>query len=629
MISIFLSVLTAISYGLQLYSLPEDAPLEIKSYGTVEASPDAPVRSCVKKCGGVPTLFVNGEPYPAAAYMTYLEEYARYDDFSDAGYKFFSVPTLFAGRWISVTNGLTPFNKGIYDERDNADYTVFDASVRRILSSCPDALIMPRVNVSMPLWWINENEALLDGTGERESLFSEKWREDASKMLRDFIAHVLSSDYASHIVGYQIAGGNTEEWFHFDMNAGVSEAAKAGFEKFLSEYYPDIKYKGLPDLSLFKRNGTRHGSEYLARYIEYSSFAVAEDIAYLAHTAKEASGGSVVVGAFYGYTLEVTSPLYGTHGLRWLLKCDDIDFISSPNSYIGTRDEDADWTEMYAADSVRLHGKLCFQECDVRTHLTRLLGDCAPETDPGHIMTAPIWHGLFDKETAVSMLRKSSSRQLIKGNAFWWFDMWGGWYDDADIMDEMSAFRSIYADSLKKKDRASKAQVAVFVDESAVKFMTDCGLRNAVYDQRKALGFIGAPYDMYDISDFDEVFGRYKAVIFMTGIKTEGLKTGVTKCRKHRIPFLMNSSMHKSFSAEELRSFCAANGVHIYLATNDVFYKNDCYFAVHATEAGDKTVTFPKETTVRALFGDKKEYSGKNITFPMEKGETALFEIVG
>lgn len=627
-IALFLSLLTALSYSFQLYRFPADAPLSVGSGGVEGSADDAPIRSCVQMHGGVPTLFVNGEPYPAAAYMTYLESYAHYEQFADAGYTLFSMPTLFAGRWISVTDGLTPFSKGIFDERDRPDYSVFDASVRKILDACPDALIFPRVNVSMPLWWIEEHADQLDGTGRRESLFSQQFREDAAGMLRAFIAHVLQSDYAPHIVGYQIAGGNTEEWFHFDMNAGLAPAAEEGFRAFLEKNYPDIPYTGLPDLSLLQAKGTRHGSEYLARYLEYASFAIADVIAYLAHTAKQASGGHVVVGTFYGYDLEVTSQLYGTHGLRWLLQCDDIDFICSPNSYIGTRDADADWTEMYPADSVRLHGKLCLQECDVRTYLTRLLGDAAPETDPQRIMTAPIWRPIADKQTSVAMIRKSFSRQLIKGNGFWWFDMWGGWYDDPDLMREMQTFRAICAQSLDKPNRASIAEVAVFIDESAYKFMTDSGLLAAIYNQRKALGFLGAPYDLYDVSDFDAVADRYKAVIFMTGVKTEGLRSAVAYCRKAQIPFLLNSSWHKSFTADELRAFCGENGVHLYMRTDDVFYINDCYVAIHASEAGDKTVAFREETTVRTLLGGDATYTGKTVTIPMQKGETVLLEIV-
>ena len=488
LLTVFLALISVVPYWFTLYTPPESAAkLPDRAVVARDETRSCGIVTEVRMHGGVPTLFVNGEAYPSAAYMTYLEPYNRYASFAQAGYSLFSIPVLFAGRWISMTQNMTPFGKGIFDDKDQPDFTGLDASVHKILDVCPDALIFPRVNVSMPQWWIEAHPDCLDGSRVRESLYSDVFLEDAAQMLRTLIAHIRQSDYGAHIAGYQIAGGNTEEWFHFDMNAGVSACAEAGFASFMRTWYPDESYSGLPDLSLLQKKGVYHRSRPLARFLEYASVRVADDIAALAHVVKEESGNNVVVGTFYGYSMEVTSSLYGTHALNLLLESADVDFISSPNSYIGTRDPNADWTEMYAADSVRLHGKLCMQECDVRTHLTRTLGECAPEYDPENQYTAPIWQALPDRETAVQAIRKSFCRQLVKGNGFWWFDMWGGWYDDETIMREMQAYREIYADSLAA-DRSSVAQLAVFVDENAYRYLTDSGLRYAASNQRWQLG---------------------------------------------------------------------------------------------------------------------------------------------
>ena len=488
-------------------------------------------------------------------------------------------------------------------------------------------MIVPRVNLAMPLWWIEAHPDCLDGTGERESLYSDVWLEDVTQMLRVFLRHVRQSDYGAHIAGYQLADGNTEEWFHFDMNAGLCPAAEAGFAAFLRKYYPDVPYTGLPDLSLLNGRGEVHRSVLLARFLEYASYRVADSIAYLAHTAKVETGGNVAIGTFYGYSLEVTSPLYGTHALDLLLESNDIDFISSPNSYIGIREPDADWTEMYTADSVRLHGKLCMQECDVRTYRTKPLCECAPEYDPTGIMTSQIWQGLADKETSIAQTRKSFCRQLVKGNGFWWFDMWGGWYDDADLMREMQTYRDIYTQSLLSADRGSVAEVAVFSDESAYKWMTDCRLRNAVSGQRKQLGFMGAPYDMYDLRDFDTVCGRYKAVIFMTGVKTAALQKAVERCRTEKIPFLLSTKSRPTFTAAQLRAFCRTNGVHLYCETDDVVYVNTKYIAVHASTAGEKVICLPSAEELTPLLGHPRiTVCGSKAVIDMQADETILLE---
>ena len=629
LISLFLVCCCVIPYALTPYAPPGRA-VRLPARESVERdeSKSCGVLSEVRMHGGVPTLFVNGEPFPAAAYMTYLEPYNQYDSFAAAGYNLFSMPVLFAGRWISMTPDMTPFGKGIFDRKDRSDFTVLDASVQKILDACPDALIFPRINMSMPAWWIEEHPDCLDGTGSRESLYSDVWREDASQMLRELIRHVRASSYGAHIVGYQIAGGNTEEWFHFDMNAGTSACAEQGFASYMQTWYPDEKYTGLPDLSpLQTKNTVCHRSQPLARFLEYASVRVADSIAYFAHVAKEETGNTVAVGTFYGYSLEVTSSLYGTHALELLLESADIDFICSPNSYIGTRDPNADWTEMYAADSVRLHGKLCMQECDVRTHLTRLLGECAPEIDPTHQYTAPIWRPLASREDALQQIRKTFCRQLVKGNGFWWFDMWGGWYEDEAIMRDMETYRALYADSLAS-DRSSVAQLAVFVDESAYPYLTEHRLRYAASNQRLQLGYLGAPYDLYNIGDFDEVCGQYRAVLFLSPVKTPALREAVARCKADKIPFLMPRANKTTYTAKQLRAFCRANGVHVYSETDDVLYANAQHIALYAATEGKKTITLPQDARLTPILGDcAVTTAGRTATFELHEGESVLFSV--
>ena len=590
----------------------------------------AGIYSEIKDCGGQPTLYINGEPHAAVAYMTYLEKFNEYDDFAAAGYKFFSVPVLFSGRWISITDGLTPFKKGIFDVKGEPDFSLFDEAVEKILEVCPDAYIIPRVNISMPLWWEKENPDELnykDGAPCRESFYSEKWRDDASQFLREFTQYTNSSKHASHIVGYQIAGGNTEEWFHFDMNGGYGERAKPAFKAFLEEYYPEIEYKGLPDLTLLNKKADYFKDEYLSRYIEFANFKVAEAISHFAQIVKEETGNNVVVGTFYGYTLEVTNSLQGNHALNYILKDPNIDFICSPNSYIGTRSPGLDWTEMYPADSIRLHGKMCFQECDIRTHLTQVLSEKDPSTDPYGLLEAPVWHPRASKFQAVNEIRKSFARQLIKGNALWWFDMWGGWYADEDIMNEMADYRSIYEQSITDADRGSKAEVAVFVDESAYKYLTDGSLRNIFHSQRSELGLMGAPYDIYDVYDFEEVYSKYKAVILLSNAKTVYMENARNLCEEKNVPYIMTSTLKEKFTVSELRAFCKTNGVHIYCETDDIIYVNENYICIYAVTGGEKTLDLGRERNVSELLGGTYQGSTDTVTVEMQEGETILFRL--
>ena len=118
-ISFFLAFTTFLGYVFNFQKPLKENDYKISTQEVVrDMDKYVGIHSEIKNCGGVPTLYINGEPHAAVAYMTYLEKFNEYDDFAAAGYKFFSVPVLFSGRWISITDGLTPFKKGIFDVKD-------------------------------------------------------------------------------------------------------------------------------------------------------------------------------------------------------------------------------------------------------------------------------------------------------------------------------------------------------------------------------------------------------------------------------------------------------------------------------------------------------------------------------
>ena len=103
-ISFFLAVTTLLGYLFNFQKPLNEVDYEISTQEVMrDMSKYAGIHSEIKDCGGVPTLYINGEPHAAVAYMTYLEKFNEYDDFAAAGYQFFSVPVLFSGRWISRT----------------------------------------------------------------------------------------------------------------------------------------------------------------------------------------------------------------------------------------------------------------------------------------------------------------------------------------------------------------------------------------------------------------------------------------------------------------------------------------------------------------------------------------------
>ena len=154
------------------------------------------ITSSVEMKGESPILKINGEEVPAHAYITYFIENARYDDFSEAGYKMYSVPLYFATRGIQEMNEIPPFGEGIFENR-TPDFSIADRAFEQILEKCPDAYIFPRVNMSMPRWWEEENPDELCDTAvanpekKRYCISSDKWFEDTKAMLGENIGTLV------------------------------------------------------------------------------------------------------------------------------------------------------------------------------------------------------------------------------------------------------------------------------------------------------------------------------------------------------------------------------------------------------------------------------------------------------
>ena len=73
--------------------------------------------------------------------------------------------------------------------------------------------------------------------------------------------------------------------------------------------------------------------------------------------------------------------------------------------------------KMLPVDSVKLHGKLCFIECDIRTHLTRAMQYSRPGVYPEGIYTTEdehgsktVWSGPDTADLSISALRKAFAR---------------------------------------------------------------------------------------------------------------------------------------------------------------------------------------------------------------------------
>lgn len=582
--------------------------------------------------GNAPQLFVDGSILPACAYITYFEENNDYKEFANRGFRLFSVSLALADQPINATSGFNPHQGGVFDRKGQADFSFMDAAISRIIEVCPDAYIFPRVYVSMPQWWIEENptEVVPVAHGkQREALYSQKFREDAAQMLQQVIAHFQSFPFSRNIIGYQISGGNTQEWFHLDLNGSFHKNALPYYNQYLVKNGLSPA-EALPDLE-----AVNHSCAVLdpmqSAYIRFANESVAETIDYLCKTAKEAVAHRQVIGVFYGYTMEISNrPLWGSLSLASLLDSPYIDFFSSPNSYVSSRALGIDWPDMIPVDSIILRKKMCFMECDIRTHLTKVPSQVRPGCDPYHIYTNAVWAGPPTEALSVSAIRKCLGRQLTHKHGLWWFDMFGHWFATDKLMAEMERSLELYQHQDPTLSWDAPGEVAVFLDETATSYIgKQHPAYTAVKDMRIPLGATGAPYHVYLFSDFDRIDWKstsYKVALFLIPKEDPLIEAAKKKLDSLGIASLGISGEKPTYSSGELRSFYSKNGVFLYSNSDDVVYAGNGYVCFHAATEGEKTLSFPVPLKCTDLVSGSQTVTN-HLCFFAEQFETRLYRV--
>ena len=592
--------------------------------------------SQIRSHNGRPTLFVNGRQVPAMAYTTYFEERSCYADFVKAGYRIFFVNlSLTAGSMNSAVTGMTPFMVGAFEDPENPDYSEFEDAVYKILKACPDAMIFPRIYVSMPKWWCDSHpeDTVQTKGGRREVLFSEKFREDGKKFLLEAVRHIQNADYADNVAGWQLCGGQTQEWFLNDLAGSFSPAAERAYQKWIKETYGEDGAV-LPDPEDYLYKGRlRCENQNALRYAEFSSLAVSETLEQFAHAVKVATGRTQVVGTFYGYMYEVRDPFWACHGMWRLLPTEDLDFYSSPNGYTAFRAMGIDWADMIPVDTLKRHDKLCFIECDIRTFLTKSIQESRPGIYPADIYPVQkgndlsVWSGPTTPELSREALRKSFAHQLCKASGIWWFDMFGGWYAHPVLMEEMEKLNRIARMAQEEAQISLHSPVVFFGDERAhANICRQSPANRAVIETRLAMGNIGTPYDCCMVEEAEWILDKYQAAVFPSPIPSKAGLRAMELCREKGIPYLAATQEHHTFTTEQIVSFLQENKVHLYCTGGDVVYAGNGFVALHAARGGEKQLDLPAPCGAQCLFGTEVyEVNNGKLRFALPQYGTALF----
>lgn len=401
------------------------------------------------------------------------------------------------------------------------DWTASDRACEAVLSVNPRALLLPRVGMDAPVWWLkaHPDDAMLWENGPRHhaAVASSQYSHDAAERLAALIAH-LEEKFGDRIAGYHPCGQNTGEWFYEDtwkpQLSGYSPIELAAWRTWLKRRYGDdaalrqawhaaevtLGTASLPTpaarhaapAGVFRDPATERA---IIDFNEFQQEMMADCVSQFAHAARTASQGRKLVVFFYGYLFEFGAvqggpAIAGHYGLRRALGCPDIDVLCSPISYYDRgRGESA--PSMTAAESVALAGKMWLNEDDTATHLS--LGNA-----PGHkerVSTLPETNALLVRNVA---------QEAMRNFGVWWMDLGGtGWFDDPGMWAEMTRLKPL-DEALLAHPTPFRPAVAAVIDERSMVRVAAGGTtvtRPGVYMVRNPLGRMGAPYGQYLLDD--------------------------------------------------------------------------------------------------------------------------------
>lgn len=633
----------------------------------LQAQRFAPLSSEVRMEGGVPQLFINGNPYPPYAYMSYLGEEKFYAEVAEAGLHLYNIPAYLGDRGINSSSGIGPFRPAIWTGNRRYDLSSITNDFDELLKADPLAKVIIRIHLDPPTWWEKEHPeevcALPGGGSLRTSFFSRKWQREAGKALEYCVKWLLDSPYAAHLAGIHVAGGFTEEWFyHFRKEFyDESEVRLAGFRDWLRDKYGnkgtlrqawkdnevDFRTAAPADISGTdkEKSWRKAGDQRYFDTFDFHAGTMAGHINYFSRIVKKASKGRLLTGAFYGYHYFVTDPRRGHGALANVLESPYLDYLSSPNDY--RRQAGEDWPPMAAIKSVQLHGKLWLAENDTRTSVTTLLKDRAPEIDPpGDYYSSAIWHGPEDIQTSRSFLLKNLGRMLAYGYGGWWFDMWGGWFSDPELLEVIAQAQEFFKRYPSATLEEMEPEVAVVVDERLQFRDKSYGsLTRQILGNRYALGKTGAPYDLYLRSDLDKIPpGKYK-VLWLMGIpdlKEDELNM-VKRCRpklsmqtdgngtviytgQANQPQVLKENLQ--WTPEMLTDLWDQAGVHRYGPTGDITYAGRGWLVIHSASGGERTLKLPFPARIsdpgrNVVLAD----NARTVLLNLKPGATRIFRI--
>lgn len=468
---------------------------------------------------GSPFFDIDGIIYSPLLFRSNRPEDRNISEFYKAGVRLMSILCTGLDCTLDV-----PYNK--FGEnwlgRKKYDFSTIDRQINLFLRHAPDIYLNVMLQLDTRNWYLAENpECSSSYWNLVEMAGYEKWRLDTLEYLTDIVEYI-EEKYQDRVFAYSLICGTSMEWYTNSQGNGRAAAElryhpikEQVFRQFIGNQQVD-----LPVLNtlMHTTNGVfRHPQNDRAAldYWKFHHEIIGETIVYFAEKLKQLVQHKKLTGLFYGYLMELTGRRLlheGQLGYEKVWQCPDLDMIYAPASYQELRTFLGTSGFLNTVDSVKIHGKMQYHEVDHTTFI-------APQTVengrsiPGHEAK------LQNEFESCMVIKREFVMSEAKRVGMWWFDFFGGYYYSKGLMEtvqEIVKAKKILA----KVPMASISQVAVFGDVGSMLYVSENSTiaQDTVRNMRGNLNRLGAPYDLFTLSDLDHPnmkHHQYKLYIFL------------------------------------------------------------------------------------------------------------------
>lgn len=553
---------------------------------------------------------------------------------------------------------------------DTFDFDVVGRQFDDVLEHNPAADFLVLVDLNSPEW-LARQLALSHESGDStthltEALVNPRWIADTESYLKAFLAY-CEKHCSDRIRAYVLGCGNTDEWF--DHNGELCGLNK---ERAYQEYRRREGLAPEPPPSALKLNTPDFDgllfdpacSGGVLAYRRFCNELVAQGIRRFARLAKSVIRPGAEVGVFYGYVTDRLGIAESGHAaLREILDAPEIDFLVSPGCY-GDRaiGGGSGWQSL--SGSERLAGKRHLHECDQRTHTynSRLSKHVKLEFSS--------WRNIRED---VAGIRREAALAIISRASLWWFDMWGGFYQEPEQLEALRQAKTLY-DRLTAPETVRIDRIALIVDSDAACYFDQRSPRQGDFQRhaRNMLNRVGAPYDSYMLDDIPRIpgFDRYRLVILANQVEitpakeklleehlfrdgrtvlslyAPGLSDGksldparvrrwagveygtpglcVTEAAECRLAYLADPA---ALTPAMLRDLARQAGVTLNASREVPVYADSKLLAVHLEEPGAVTITLPEHSVAAVELFSGVRVEGPEFRWESDGCETLLFEL--